>query len=419
MNKSCLVFLILLSNFNKNIYSTIDFQPFKAYMPKSDGLLLLTDIKYSDNKISNNIINELNKIKSYEDIKEIKDAISIKEFITNGFFEQDKKSSFYLYCQQRTDATNIGIIGKIAIDNYIKKEIKQHENIIESKAEFAQKIIDIQKAFIEPVLLSYKDNPKINSIIIKTLAQYPDFAIKTINKTRHLIWKINKKNDINAITKIFSGMPNLYIADGHHRCAAASRIKNDDIKYMTAALFSDEQITIYPYHRLLKNINNLSKNNFKETLRKHFDLVKSTKKTVPHKNIRLYFNTKWYTLKPKNHNSKITNIWISIKNTFHKKEYNILETIPSQLFQEKIINEIFGKDQEKINTSLEYISGNLSIDKIISKVEKENYTALFLLPALKPTELMTVVDYNKNLPPKSTWIEPKIKAGLVVKDLEE
>ncbi|MBD3272975.1 DUF1015 family protein, partial [Candidatus Dependentiae bacterium] len=340
-------------------------------------------------------------------------------FITQGFFEKEKKPCFYIYRKIQKNITNTGIIGKIAIENYLNGEIKKHEKIITQKAKFAEEIIKIQNAFIEPILLTYDKNRLIKNIINKTTQNYPDFIINSKHKTKHLIWKISDKKNIKLINKELAQIPSLYIADGHHRSAAAANLYQNGIKYMTAALFSSKEITIYPYHRMLKNINNLPKKEFFKILKKRFHIIKNGKKTIPKKNIRMYFNTKWYTLKSKD-NKKNKSILNKIKNLFKKDNVNQLrKNISTYIFEKKILFKIFGKGKSKRNESLDYISGKLNVDKLISKFEKENYKVLFLMPAINPSEFLKIADCDKNLPPKATWIEPKIKAGIIVKDLEE
>ncbi|MBU4269508.1 DUF1015 family protein [Candidatus Dependentiae bacterium] len=441
MKKINLFIIYFFGAFVSLLYATIDFQPFKAYMPRSDASAILADIKYQNNtNISGaqTIFNNIKQIKSYEEIRELSDAAAIKEFISSGFFEREKKPCFYIYSQQRKDIVNTGIIGKISIENYEKGEIKKHENIIESKAEFAQDIITIQNAFIEPILLCYKDNPIINNIIAKKIASYPDFVIDTKHKTKHFIWKIKDEKSINEISKIFSTIPNLYIADGHHRSAAAQRLKNAkkniagdkscnantnnnqelcEINYMTAAVFPESQITIYPYHRLLKEINNLTKSEFKKLLGQSFTIEKTIKKTVPHKNIRMFYNSQWYTLKLKKQNPDST--WNKFKNLFKKPQNYPIENIIPYIFQKNVIEPIFKNDSNKIGQNIEFVSGNLSIENLLLKYIKGDFVVMFLLPALSFSDLLKVVNSNENLPPKSTWIEPKIKAGIFVKELEE
>lgn len=417
MKKEIKLGLLLSIILTSNPILSINVEPFKAYMPRADALNILADIKYL-NKTDGTKTKEPEKLRSYEEMDKVSDAISFKKFISEGFFEKEKKAYFYIYKQKSKSRTNTGIICKVLIDDYINGKIKKHEKIIDSKANFAQKIIKIQNAHIEPILLSYKENYNIKNIIIKKTTEYPDLVFKDKNKVKHLVWKITDKKNIKEIKKSFKKIPNLYIADGHHRSAASAILnKTIGIKYMTAALFSDQEITIYPYHRMMKNLNNLSKKEFFKIIKENFIVCKTSKKTVPKKNIRMFFNTKWYTLKYK-YKRKNKNIsWSEIKDIF-KTDYNkIRKNIPSNLFHKKIVSKIFGTNMEKINTIMDYISGSLSIDKIISKYEKENYKVLFLLPAILPNDFLKIVSCKKNLPPKATWIEPKIKAGIFVREL--
>ncbi len=348
-------------------------------------------------------------------------ARNFKKFQDKGWLVQDEKPAYYIYAQTMNGKTQYGLVVGAFVEDYLNGTIKKHELTRKDKEEDRMKHVRVNDANIEPVFFAYPDNKVLDELInkyVKNNAPEYDF-IAPIDGFGHQFWVISDANDIDIITKEFAKMPALYIADGHHRSAAAALVgaekaKNnpnhkgdEEYNYFMAVCFQASQLTILDYNRVVKDLNGLTSAQFLEKVAQNFDVQKMGKEmyrpTALH-NFSLYLDGEWYSLTAK-------------KGTYNDADpIGVLDVdISSRL----ILDEILGIKDLRTDKRIDFVGGIRGLNELKERVDSGEMKMALALYPVSMQQIMDIADSGKIMPPKATWFEPKLRSGLVIHKLSD
>lgn len=342
-------------------------------------------------------------------------AEQFEKFQKNGWLLQDEQENYYLYAQTMNGKTQYGIVLCAHVDDYMNGNIKKHELTRRDKEDDRMKHVRITNANIEPVFLAFRHNDVLAELIKKYAAQEPVYHFKApVDGFIHQFWVIDNKEDQNAITEEFSKMDSLYIADGHHRSAAAARVGAEkgekegrgEHDYYMAVCFPAEQLTILNYNRVVKDLNGLSEEDFLKALEKNFTVAcKGEENYRPQKmhEFSLYVGGKWYSLEAK-------------PGTFNENDpIGVLDVdISSRL----ILDEILNIKDLRSDKRIDFVGGLRGLGELKRRVDSGEMKMALALYPVSMQQIMDIADSGNIMPPKATWFEPKLRSGLVIHKLD-
>lgn len=342
-------------------------------------------------------------------------AEQFEKFQKNGWLLQDEQENYYLYAQTMNGKTQYGIVLCAHVDDYMNGNIKKHELTRRDKEDDRMKHVRITNANIEPVFLAFRHNDVLAELIKKYAAQEPVYHFKApVDGFIHQFWVIDNKEDQDAITEEFAKMDTLYIADGHHRSAAAARVGAEkgekegrgEHDYYMAVCFPAEQLTILDYNRVVKDLNGLSEEDFLKALEKNFTVAcKGEENYRPQKmhEFSLYVGGKWYSLEAK-------------PGTFNENDpIGVLDVdISSRL----ILDEILNIKDLRSDKRIDFVGGLRGLGELKRRVNSGEMKMALALYPVSMQQIMDIADSGNIMPPKATWFEPKLRSGLVIHKLD-
>ena len=346
-------------------------------------------------------------------------ANNFKKFIDKGWLVQDTQECYYIYAQTMNGKTQYGLVVGAFVGDYLNGVIKKHELTRRDKEEDRMKHVRVCDANIEPVFFAYPDNSVLNGLIERYVSIVPEYDfIAPGDGFRHQFWIISDQKDINTITQTFAEMPALYIADGHHRSAAAALVgaekaKNDaqhkgdeEYNYFMAVCFQASQLTILDYNRVVKDLNGLSADAFLEQLSKNFIVEKKgTDIYKPNRlhNFSLYLEGDWYSLTAK-------------EGVFDDTDpIGVLDVdISSRL----ILDGILGIKDLRSDKRIDFVGGIRGLSELQARVDSGEMKMALALYPVSMKQIMDIADSGNIMPPKATWFEPKLRSGLVIHSLK-
>ena len=379
-----------------------EFQALIAVKEKLKNFSIRSYPEYSENEIKNELkSNNISYLKILEEKKRSNDFLSIKQKIES--FKNKKillkqKASIYLYEQSDSNNSFIGFICGVSTKDYTNGHIKKHENTLKKREILFEKYLEDCKVHAEPVLLTYNKDDNIEKLIINKIKDKTDYEFTTNDKKKHRIWIINETKTIEVIKKYFSKIRNLYIADGHHRIASSNSYnENNQLNNPCLAfIISSNQLKLESFHRIISNPSNIEKKNLLNYIKKN-KLIKETKQIIPvNKNeIKIYIDNKWYS--------------INLRNTDSKNDF-----APLIYLSEKILKPILNINNLQTTNKITYVANS---DFKIKEIDKKN-NLVFLLPKIEVKTIIDTANKNHTLPPKSTFILPKLRTGLLIMELK-
>ena len=336
------------------------------------------------------------------------------DFKRNKIFNQDTIPAFYIY--ERIDANNTfcGIIGATSIDDYLNNVIKKHEGTIHKRERLFEKYLKIIGFNAEPVLLTFRDDETLEEIINQEKAKNPEYEFSTTDKMLHKLWVVSDENITQKITKAFAKIEALYIADGHHRTASSALLAKDlasenenhngteAYNYFMSYLIPESQLKISEFNRFVKDLNGLSVDEFLEKLSVHF-VIHNRGQLIyfPDKkhHFSMYLNGEFYSLYLKENEYTFT---------------DALSKLDSEILFRTVLEPILGVKDLTNNDRVGHSDNKKDVISIKTKVDSGVYTVGFSLTAVTIVELKEIADANLKMPPKTTYIQPKLRSGLTV-----
>ena len=339
--------------------------------------------------------------------------VSYKE---SGFFNKASQESVYIYRIQSPTRNHTGLVACADINEYLKGNIKKHENTLAATEQRQMYLMMNRKAIVKPVLLIYPKVKKLNELFERHMEENDPFYsihFEAENAT-HLLWEVNDGNTIEKIQQLFEKkIPETYIADGHHRCAASallySRIKKkkkaNPYENLLTAFFPEDQLEIFDYNRIVDASGEITLTQFMAKLSKVFeiDMIDEPMKPKRKHEIVMFLNKEWFLLK-----------WRSEVLEEYKNQDIVLD---ASLLDDKVLKNILGILDVKTDTRIKYVSGTEGIETVRAKTLKSESRVAFCLYPAQMSDLLATADSGGVMPPKSTWFEPRMKNGLIVQEL--
>ena len=395
-------------------------RPFKAIRPTRDKANLVATrsyLSYSDEtlkeKLEHNpftflhIINPNIKQKGTKKFNAVK--AKFNDFKEAGFFITEDTEIFYIYQQTNENQTFEGIIGATAVADYLNGNIKKHEHTITAREKMFESYLDTTGFNAEPVLLCHQKNTAITNLIQYYKVTRAEYEFATTDKTIHKLWLVNSSKDINIIINSFKSIDNLYIADGHHRSASSALLAQNSTKknspYFMSFLIDENQLNIINFNRLIKHTNGLTSDELIAEIEKSYTVIekgRSPYSPTLTDEISMYLRSTWYSLI-----AQPTSI-----------KQDCVSKLDPAILSNNILAPILNITDEKTDKNISFESGTTSLSIITSKIDSGEYEIAFILKPISISALKEVADNNRFMPPKSTYIEPKLRSGLTIYSLE-
>lgn len=411
-------------------------KPFKAVRPAPDKVALVTCRTYDDYSSAElaawldfnpysflHVIHpayaNAQKVSLEKRFKAV--ANKYQDFKQEQILIEEEHPVFYLYEIQSKGQTFTGIIAGTSVKDYQNNVIKKHEDTLQYRVELFKDYLHQTNFNTEPVLITYPDSVEINTFIALRKQSKPVYEYSTTNKEKHTLWKIDTQSEVDWLQEHFENIPNLYIADGHHRSASAEllyeqdkHLGNENLNYFMSFLIAESNVKIYEFNRLIRDLNGLSKDAFIKKLSEHFVIVAKNQEIWKPQNkfeFGMYLDGSFYALFYKHQNTELSNRAES------RLGESILDNLDAQILYDKVLFPLLGIEDLRNDERIDYIPGKQSISVIKDLIDEGEFEVGFMLYPSDINEIKALADNNLIMPPKSTYIEPKFRSGLVVYEL--
>ncbi|MCF7792181.1 MAG: DUF1015 family protein [Victivallales bacterium] len=414
-----------------------DIQPFKGYVPNPDYAEQVASLPYdvlssaeARTIAEKNPHSFLHVVKPEIDLPEetdvhsekvyLKGAENLEKLIVNEDLIRCKKECFYIYRQQMGHIVQTGLVAGASVEEYDNNIIKKHEFTRKEKEDDRVRHVNTLNANTGPVFLTYHHRDDIDAVVKEITSGDPYVDFTADDDIKHTLWIVEDDNICGKIQKLFSEIPALYVADGHHRSAAASRVHAmrksgnsnhtgyESYNYFLSVIFPDNQLYVMDYNRVLKDLNGLSSDEFMDKIKSVFDVkelsvpdaqeAKPTKRTE----FAMFFNNKWYRL--------------NVKDGL-VPENDPVKSLDVAILQDKILGPVLGIDDPRTNNRIDFIGGIRGLKELERRCNLDCKVGFALYPT-GMDQLMDIADAGEVMPPKSTWFEPKLRSGMVVRMLD-
>lgn len=337
-----------------------------------------------------------------------------KAWKEKGWLVKEEKECYYIYAQTMNGKRQYGLVACCHFEDYLEGRIKKHELTRADKEEDRMKHVRAQSANLEPVFFAYPEREDMNAIVSRIIAEAPKYDFVSEDGVGHTLWLVDGDEDIKNITAIFEQIPALYVADGHHRTAAAARVGEERMKanpnhngteeycYFLAVIFPDAQLNIIDYNRVVKDLNGLSKEEFLAAVEKDFVVEKKGadiyKPNALH-NFGLYLDGEWYSMTAK-------------EGTYDDNDpIGVLDvTVLSNL----VLDKVLGIKDLRRDKRIDFVGGIRGLGELQKRVDSGEMKVAFALYPVSMQQLIDIADSGNIMPPKTTWFEPKLRSGVVI-----
>ncbi len=342
---------------------------------------------------------------------------NIEKFLQEGTFIQEENPVLYIYKEVMDGRSQVGIVGCVSIDEYQNNIIKKHEHTRVEKEIDRINHFDICNANTEPVFLSYREDKRIKSLVEAIMSNNsPVFNILSVDGISHMMWTIDDPGIIEMVQTVFKDIPNLYIADGHHRSASACKVGlkrreenpdytgEEEFNFFMAAIFPDKDLNIFDYNRVVKDLNGNSKEDFLHRIREAGFVVEEKGNNIYSPESRhdfsMYLRDQWFKVTAKN----------------EIIPDHVIDSLDVSILQNKILGPILGIQDPRTDKRIDFIGGIRGLEELKRRVHLDMEVAFGVFP-VEIEDLLTVSDNDMVMPPKSTWFEPKLGSGLFLHKL--
>ncbi len=320
---------------------------------------------------------------------------------------------YYIYRQRMGSIVQTGLVACASVDDYQSGVIKKHEHTRADKEEDRVKHIECLDANDEPVFYIFRSNPEVEEILASVIYERPDYDFTTPDGVSHSLWVLPDAALIERLTTLFAQIPRLYVADGHHRSAAAARVRDlrkaanpahtgeEEYNFFLTVIFPESQLNIMPYNRVVKDLNGRSDVEFLEQVKAIFEVTLADAQVIPRErhHFGMYLAGSWYHLYAKG----------SLIN-----EADTVSRLDVSILQNNLLAPLLGIDNPRTNKRIHFVGGIRGNDELVKLVDSGEYAVAFSLYPTSIRELIELADQDQIMPPKSTWFEPKLRSGLFV-----
>ncbi|HNX37952.1 MAG TPA: DUF1015 family protein [Candidatus Cloacimonadota bacterium] len=337
-------------------------------------------------------------------------------YITRGDMKQDSKPMFYIYRQIMDGRAQCGLVGLASVDEYMNGIIKKHEHTRAEKEADRIKHVDACDAHASPVFFTYRHDAEIDDLVSRIMrTSKPVYDFVSDDGIGHALWLVEEAKDIETIQKTFAAMPYLYVADGHHRTASAAKVGllrreqfpnytgEEEFNNFMTVIFPDNQLKIFDYNRVVKDLNGLSSEDFLKKVREKFDVVLMSQH-VPYQpmkthEVAMYLDKMWYRLQP------LPGTW---------DQANVVASLDVSILQDNLLHPILGIEDPRTDKRIDFIGGIRGLQELVTRVDSGREKVAFAMFPTSMDELINIADAGEIMPPKSTWFEPKLRSGLFI-----
>jgi len=338
---------------------------------------------------------------------------NLENFQATRVLNKEVIPCYYIYRQRMGTIVQTGLVACASVDDYQSGVIKKHEHTRADKEEDRVKHIDQLNANDEPVFYIFRSQPEVETILASVINERPEYDFTTADGVSHSLWVLADAELIQRLTTLFAGIPRLYVADGHHRSAAAARVRDlrkaanprhngaEEYNYFLTVIFPESQLNIMPYNRVVRDLNGRSTAEFIEKVREIFEVTPSPAPVIPAErhHFGMYLDGSWYHLHARQG-------LINEKDTVDRLDVSIL--------QKNLLDPLLGIHNPRTDKRIHFVGGIRGNDELVKLVDSGEYAVAFALHPTSILELIELADQDQIMPPKSTWFEPKLRSGLFV-----
>lgn len=345
-------------------------------------------------------------------------AANLQKFIDQGIMQRDPEASFYVYKQVMGSHEQVGLVAAASVAAYEQDLIKKHEFTRPDKEDDRVNHINTLSAQVGPVFLTYRARPAIDALIAQVVVDQPTYDFVADDKTRHVFWVVKDNSIVQQLQAEFDQVECLYVADGHHRSAAAQRVKDlrrnqnpnhtgeEAYNWFSTVIFPDNQMQILDYNRVVKDLNGMDDEEFLRKIQACFHVREATegavKPTREHQ-FAMYLGGVWYELEA------LTGLW---------REDDPVGSLDVSILQNNLLSPLLGIDDPRRDKRIDFVGGIRGLAALEKRVDSGEWKVAFALYPTSIQSLMAIADAGEVMPPKSTWFEPKLKSGLFVHILD-
>ena len=343
---------------------------------------------------------------------------NFQKFQREGWLMKDEKEQYYLYAQTMNGRTQYGLVVGASVDDYLTGKIKKHELTRKEKEVDRMHHIEINNANIEPVFLSFPTNEVLEQVIADTAQTAPEYDFVSEDGIGHTLWCIADEKVVNTITDAFGKIPYLYIADGHHRTAAAAHVGEakakadanhtgaEEYNYLLAVCFPESHLKVMDYNRVVKDLNGLSDEEFLQKVALHFEIEEKGEeiyKPAKLHNFSLYLSGKWYSLTAK-------------EGTYD--DTDPIGVLDVKISSDYILRDILNIQDLRTDKRIDFVGGIRGLGELKNRVDSGEMRMALALYPVTMRQIIDIADSGNIMPPKATWFEPKLRSGLIIHQLD-